>query len=265
VIVPRITRVVNRGRVKRRPTASKKRSSRKRARAGNPAHLLHLGFVNPKRSKPSVARTRRRKRNARRATSRVYRAATRRTRRRISSNPPRRRRRMRNRRVRRNPIRRVVVTSRRNSRRRRSRNPAFLHGQRPMQIVEGAAGVLAGVAGTKAVVGMLPAQFVSSNTTAALSSIAAAIALGWLGGMLNPSFGLAVLYGGIAQAGSQLLNEYLPSVGSVVGLNGLHAHLGDFVTGRFPIPQNPVSDGNPQLPSAGMLMSRAYPSAYAVN
>ena len=136
-----------------------------------------------------------------------------------------------------------------------------------MQILEMSAGILAGVAGSKIAVGMLPSTFNGTNTTAALSTVGAAIVLGWVGGAItrSPSFGLQVLLGGVAQAGSQLLNEYVPSVGSVVGLSGFRANLGDFVPGRFPIPQNPILDGNPSLPGAGMLMSRAYPSAYAVN
>lgn len=133
-----------------------------------------------------------------------------------------------------------------------------------MQIVEGAAGVLAGVAATKAIVNMLPAAATSSNVIAAASSVAVAVAVGWLGGMVNPAFGLAALYGGIAQAGSQLLNEYIPSVGSVVSLSGIRANLGDFVPGRFSVPQNPIMDGNPSLPMAGSMMSRAYPAPYAV-
>ena len=261
MVVSRVTRVVNRGRVAKRriPPTVRKKSVRKHRPAGNPAHLLHLGYINPKRSKSVASTTRRRRRNARRATSRVYRATHNRRRRHHTVTNRRRH----NRRTH-NPTRRVVVMARRHNRRHRAHNPAFLHGMKPMQVLQGAAGVLAGVAATKAIVGMLPAAATSSNIVAAASSIAVAIGVGWLGGMVNPQFGLAALYGGIAQAGSQLLNEYIPSVGSVVGLSGVRANLGDFVPGRFTVPQNPILDGNPQLPTGGMLMSKAYPAAYGV-
>lgn len=216
-----------------------------------------------------MARVKRRK-TARRATNRVYRAkANYRRRRRTANSAPRRRRRRAS-----NPgmvvprIRRVYVRSRsrrRSNARRRSRNPALFHGMKPMQVLEGAAGVLAGIGATRAIVAMLPASFTSSNLASAGSAAVVALAAGWAAGMVNPTFGMTVMLGGIAYAGNQILNDYLPNVGSVTGLSGLRYGLGDFVPGRFTVPQNPVMDGNPQLPTAGALMSGAYAPAYRVS
>lgn len=133
-----------------------------------------------------------------------------------------------------------------------------------MQVLEGAAGVLAGIGATRAIVAMLPATFTGSNLASAGSAAAIALAIGWVGGMVNPQFGMTAMLGGIAYAGNQLLNDYLPAVGSVTGLSGLRYGLGDFVPARYSVPQNPILDGNPQLPTAGALMSGAYAPAYRV-
>ncbi len=58
-------------------------------------------------------------------------------------------------------------------------------------------------------------------------------------------------------AGNQALNAFVPSVGSVISLSGYRRGTGDFVPGRFSIPENPILGNNPITGMAG-----AYPVAY---
>jgi hypothetical protein len=106
------------------------------------------------------------------------------------------------------------------------------------------------VAITKAVPNLLPANMLpSSPITNAVIAVVVAIGSGMAVSALvkgDPMLGYAVGFGGLMQAGSLMLNAFVPSVGQYLSLQGL----GDLVPGRFPIPQNPISAGvMPALPA----------------
>jgi hypothetical protein len=150
-------------------------------------------------------------------------------------------------------------------RRRRSnarKNPFSFFGgpAKPAVVAEAAVGVLAGLAIARAVINMLPASLTSTTLSKTASSIAIAIGEWWLLSMVSPTFGAAAGLGGIAYAGNSALNAVMPEVGSYTGVSGM----GDFVKGRFSVPQNPVLDGNTGSPIMGSLMSAAYPPAYGM-
>ena len=171
----------------------------------------------------------------------------------VKTNPRRRRR---------NSVKVIVHRRRHNPRRRKmnarrrhhsyKRNPSlFGHQVGALELVKAVAGGLAGVAITKAVPNMLPASIAASTPyTSALVSIGVAIGAGMLVGSLvksDPMLGYAVGFGGLMQAGSVLLNQFLPTVGTYIGLQGLGNGMGDLVAGRFPIPMNPIMAGQQQL------------------
>ena len=128
------------------------------------------------------------------------------------------------------------------------------------EMAKAIAGGLAGVAITKAVPNMLPAGIGGTPIMNTIISVAVAVAAGMAVKALvkgDPILGDAVLFGGLMQAGSVALNSFLPSVGGVIGLQGLGNGIGDIVAGRFPIPQNPIMAGQRQMaiaapPAAGM-------------
>lgn len=142
---------------------------------------------------------------------------------------------------------------------RRSSNPMATHISltRPAAVIQAAVGVLVGVAATRAIVAALPANISGSSLYSAVAAVAIAVGIWWIGSMVSPEFGAAAGLGGIAEAGSIALNAFLPSVGSVVSL-------GDFVPGRFTVPQNPVLDAATGMPKRVAAVVAAYPRAYAV-
>jgi hypothetical protein len=113
---------------------------------------------------------------------------------------------------------------------------------------------LAGVAITKAVPNMLPAGIIpASPFTGSIVSLAVAIGAGIAVNALvkgDPMLGYAVSFGGLMQAGSVMLNAFLPQVGSYIGLQGLGNGMGDLVAGRFPVPMNPIMAGVPPMIAA---------------
>jgi hypothetical protein len=123
------------------------------------------------------------------------------------------------------------------------------------------AGGLIGVTINKAVLPMLPSTVTSSNIFASIAAVAIAIAEWWAAGLIDKDFGAAVGFGGLMNAGSQILNAFVPSVGSVVGLSGRRG-TGDFVPGLFAVPQNPILDASSGIGIRGGV-SHAYPTAYA--
>lgn len=141
--------------------------------------------------------------------------------------------------------------------RRRRRNPMAksITLARPAQIVQAAVGVLVGVAATRAIVAALPSTVTSNNLYGAIAAVAVAIGIWWIGSMISPEFGAAAGLGGIAEAGSVALNAFLPQVGSYVSL-------GDFVPGKFTVPQNPVLDAATGMPMRQTAAVSAYPKAY---
>ncbi len=142
---------------------------------------------------------------------------------------------------------RVVVVRRRGGRRRRNPN-LFGSSVSTTQMGQAVFGGLIGVAATKMIPPALPAQFVSTPAMRVLASAAAAFGAGWLAGRFNDRFGSAVLFGGLMQTGSVLLNAFLPSLGRQIGLAGM----GELMEGRFVVPQNPLR----QLPVAAPATGR---------
>jgi hypothetical protein len=138
---------------------------------------------------------------------------------------------------------RIVV--RRN---RRRRNQGAVAGQ--LQEVFGG---LVGVSATKFIASALPANLTGTPIMASLSSIAAAFAAGWVGSMWDKRFGDAVRFGGLMQAGSVMLNAFIPSIGGQLALKGLRG-LGDLVPGAYPVPQNPLNPAQANYPSYGRPM-----------
>lgn len=121
-------------------------------------------------------------------------------------------------------------------------------------------GGLAGVAVTKAVPNMLPSFATSSPLVSTITSIVVAVG----GGMLikslvksDPTLGDSFIFGGLMQAGSVALNAFLPSVGTVIGLQGLGNGMGDLVPGGFPVPMNPIMAGQRSLPAVHPAVAAA--------
>ena len=116
---------------------------------------------------------------------------------------------------------------------------------------------------------MLPAGIASSSPFMSVI-VSAGVAIG--AGMLvkslvksDPTLGDAVMFGGLMQAGSVALNSFLPSVGTVIGLQGLGNGMGDLVAGRFPVPQNPIMAGAQMaLPAPAVTPAAAHAAASGV-
>jgi len=125
----------------------------------------------------------------------------------------------------------------------------------PSNMVVAGLGALVGVAATKTLVGFLPSSISGNTLYATIGAFVAAAAQWWAFSMINPEFGAAAGLGGIAEAGSIALTNYFPTVGGYIAL-------GDFVSGRFSVPQNPVLDAATALPMRTAKSVGAYPSAY---
>lgn len=198
----------NPGRRRRR----KRHANRRKVNKGKKIVVINRGV--------KMARTRKRRRNRARRYSRrrnpVYRGRIKRGMYKYSSNPGRRRRR------------------RHNSVRRRHyrRNPGMLSGTAGKVV-----GVLGGIAVTRVLVGFVPAAF-STGILGYFATGAVAMLQGKLVGKLthNPSLGNDFMIGGLAYLAVKLLNDFLPSVGSYVGLNGM----GQIGGSSFFVPQVPV-------------------------
>ncbi len=228
-----VARRANPKRRRRNPPSARAISVRRKRK--NPALVLTLGTVNPRRK--AMKRRRRHTGVSRRRRS--------------------------------NPTR-VVVRARsrksngRRHHRRSSRNPnVFGHSMSPTQTGMAIAGGLVGVTAAKLVAGMLPASLSSPIVKIGAALVTAIVSQG-LGNKMKPGFGDAMMFGGLMQTGSLVLSAYLPSVGNQIGLNGM----GDLVPGRFTIPQNPLRMPAPMMapmlpPVAGVAgMRRAFPSAF---
>lgn len=149
---------------------------------------------------------------------------------------------------------------------RRSSNPmaSSISLSRPSKIMEAGVGVLVGVAATKTIVSALPDKITSSPLYSSVAAAGIALAIWWGGSMLSPEFGAAAGLGGIAEAGSIALNGFLPDIGAKLALSGIggRGRMGDFVPGRFTVPQNPVLDAATGLPKRQTMVVSAYPKAY---
>lgn len=264
----RVARASNGRFLRKSKSRAKKRSSR-----ANPAQLLTLGFVNPhktrKRRKVNSNMATTTKRKSRKRSLAAKKAA--RTRKRhlaAKSNPVRRHRRRHTtvrRTKRRNGTRVVVMAPRSRRRNGYKRNPT-LFGQHVtmVQAAKMVAGGLVGVTATKAIVPMLPGTLTSSPIGATVAAIAVAVAGGWAIGKVSSEFGNAFMFGGLMQAGSVLLNAYVPGA-SQFALQGGRG-LGEFVPGSFAVPQNPVLLNAPSMSVGGAAgrpaVNRAYPRPY---
>jgi hypothetical protein len=257
LIVSKIRKVVNSGGRVSRAHPKKKKSVRS---SGNPAHLLTLGF-NPKthkrRNTVAVAKAKRKNKkhstsNARRTKSRNRKAYGSAVHRAVN----------RKRGKSKNPGTRVVVISPRKNHRRKSRNPTFMGSNvsvtRMMELV--AAGLI-GVAINQAVQPMLPASITGTAIGASVAAIVVAALEWWAGSLIDKDLGAAAGFGGLMFAGSTILNQFIPSVGGFVSLSGRRG-AGDFVPGRFAVPQNPITDAMSGMQSSGGLGQGAYPMAY---
>lgn len=172
--------------------------------------------------------------------------------------------------ARRNP--KVVVryrTRRRNVRHRgraRHRNPEVfgmrLTGKSTLQLVGGG---LVGVAAAKFIPTMLPAnQLTQNNIGRVIVTGVSAFVAGWVAGKVNPTFGGAVLFGGLMQTGSVALNAFLPGF----SIGGVPIGMGELMPGQFSVPQNPLRlPPPPPAPATNARigvngLARAYGSAF---
>lgn len=199
----------------------------------------------------------RRKRRTRRVAVKVNprrrRVVRRRRRVAVAVNPRRRRV------ARRNPARRRVI--------RRRRNPDVF-GARPlsgggMKLI---AGGLVGVAAAK----FLP-RLIPGSITATMGNFGGVVATGvsaYVAGLaagkfMGPAFGQAVLFGGLMQTGSVILNMVLPGL----QFGGVSLALGELMPASFPVPQNPLRLAPAPPPPANARvnlngLSRAFGNAY---
>ena len=259
MIVSRISKVVNPRRVggKRKATKAKSRKSHARRTSTNPAHMLTLGFLNPKRRNSKMAKSAKKRKRTKSVARRRSSTAVRVNRRRRSNH---------RRRSTKNPRRTIVVMGRRNGRR-RSRNPVALGGSAG-RVAKNVVATLVGMAVNRAVLPMLPATFTQNNIFATVSALAVAAAQFYLGSMVSKEFGPYFGLGGAVNAGATALNSFIPQVGTYTGISGGFGvsglrGIGDLIPGSFVVPQNPVSDGNPGFSLVGGAnMGSSYPSAY---
>lgn len=225
------------GTARQRAALKRRRSSASTRVSGvrNPALVVTLGALNPQRRKTTMAATKRRRRKntsgARRRRRIIKTVAA-----------PRRRR---------NP---GTYRRRRRVGMRRRRNPAMF-GSKPFsgagaQLVLGG---LLGVAGTKFVARMIPAGLSGFAGTfgPVINNAVGALVIGWVAGKAAKGpFGDAVLFGGMMQVGSTLINTLVPNLRLAdipLALSG--RGMGEFVPGSFAVPQNPVR-GYVAAPSA---------------
>jgi hypothetical protein len=206
-----------------------------------------------KRRKKAPKATVRRRRTRAHNPKRVYR----RKRRAMNFNP--RRRRTNRRRNPRATVRRVHHRRMHNSRRRRHvmrhRNPSlFGHsGTKDMLTIVG--GGLVGVFAAKSIPALIPSSLTSTLGTSSFMTVAlsgvSAFAAGWAAGkFVSKTFGEAVLFGGLMQVGSQLINMFAQGT----PLAGLA--LGDIVSTRgFTVPNQSVLPPMPVAAPASSGMS----------
>jgi hypothetical protein len=255
----RAARPVHRVRTASRRPAAKRRST-------NPALIVTLApVVNPHKRSNTTMPAKRKRRTKKRVA-----VVNRRRRRVVAKNPHRRRTR------RASP--KVVVryrTRRKTNRRRRvsvRRNPAIfgsrLGSKESLKLIGGG---LAGVAATKFLPTMIPANMAPQLVTTQLGRVAVSFAAAWISGWvaskLDSKFGDGVYFGGFMQVGSVALNTFLPAVYKMIPGGG---GLGDFAPGQFAVPQNPLRIAAPgahsMAPSGSMVrtsnLGRAYNPAY---
>lgn len=227
----------------RKRRSAVKGNPRRRRVTRNPAIVLTLGAVNPHKKGTAMRKRKTNKRRRRVVTAPVARRVHRRRRRVAVANPRGRRRRY----TRRHTPRHVY---------RRRLNP-FAINKGSVTMV---AGGLVGVAATKII-----AKFIPTSLTASLgqfgpvvTNTAAALIAGYAAQKFMPgSFGEGVMFGGLMQAGSTLINTIAPNLRIAdypIALQGM----GDLVAGQFVVPQNPL-----RLPAAPPTQARVGVSGLA--
>jgi hypothetical protein len=220
---------------RRKVRAIRRKAPAKRKRQTNPAILVTLGAVNPRRNAVATKR-----RKAKRASN------------------PRRRRRNTTRVVVTAPRRRNVSRRRRRVNPLRHRNPAF--GLRGAGMAKAVTAGLAGMAAAKFIPSLLPTSIVSTNIMRAVATGASAFAAQMIAKAVvkDPAISDAVLFGGLMQTGSVALNAFLPSLASSLGLSGI-------MDARWTIPENPlrtIAAPAPVTPANVGGLAMAYGRAY---
>jgi len=126
--------------------------------------------------------------------------------------------------------------------RNRKRNPGTVLG-RPMDWIQGGAGVIAGVVGTRAIPQMLLGSS-NNGPTGYAANAAAALGLGWLAHSLlkKPVITTAVIAGGFAGLLSRIIQDKTP-FGAQLSLSGLGDWgLGLYQKSNYPYPPR-IQDG----------------------
>lgn len=150
-----------------------------------------------------------------------------------------------------NPTRVIVTAPRRKSNSQHTartigsaKNPViFGTSMKPIQLGKALAGSLVGVMICKLVPPMLPAQIVSNHALQVLVTGAIAFGSGMAAQKADQVFGDGVMYGGLLQTVSIGLNTYLPSLGSRLALSGTGRRpggVGYVTSGEFSFPENPI-------------------------
>jgi len=191
----------------------------------NPALLVTLGAINPKRR--HTVKSKKKNPSKRRA-----------------SNPTR-----------------VIVTAPRKANTQHAprtvgsaKNPViFGTSMKPVQLGKALAGSLVGVMLCKLVPPMLPAQLTSNQALQVLVTGAIAFGSGMAAQKADQVFGDGVMYGGLLQTVSVGLNAYLPSLGSRLSLSGTGRRpggVGYIAPGDFSFPENPIRNALAPAPTA---------------
>lgn len=215
--VLKVQRVVNPFFARAARSASSRKNPRPKSASGpkqNPALLVTLGAINPKRS--HTVKSKKKNPSKRRA-----------------SNPTR-----------------VIVTAPKKANSHHApraiataKNPVIFGTQmRPVQLGKALAGSLVGVMICKLVPPMLPTQITSNSALQVLVTGALAFGSGMAAKQADPVFGDGVMYGGLLQTVSVGLNTYLQnSPLSRLALSGVQRRgVGYIAPGAFSFPENPL-------------------------
>jgi len=221
--------------------------SRKKAKApsSNPAHLLSLGWINPKVTKGS---------NMAKAKRAAPKASQNRKGKKKASNPG---------------TKIVVIGPKQNKGgqytvRKKSRNPTFFGSNvSGMQMAQYVGAGLAGLTVNRLALPMLPDMFRQSPIAVSLSALALAGVEWWLASMASKELGAAVGFGALMGAGSVMLNQVVPSVGRNVPISGRRG-TGDFVGADRSAFLTSLGPDIASVPGNGVAMRSAYPAAYGM-
>jgi hypothetical protein len=147
---------------------------------------------------------------------------------------------------------------------RKRKNPMFLGSSvKPMKMVELVAGGVVGLGVNNLAMAAMPATLTGNAFGAVAASVAVALASGYAGGFIDKEFGAAVAFGGLMAAAQIAIAQWIPSVGSTIGLSGRGT--GDLVAGKV-VPGYLLTPGI-NLTSGGPMgggVTSAYPAPYAI-